>query len=165
MELDDRYVICIYLDSRVEMPKLNTSSISLQQKKVPSFSSEQRGSKFKSDEIIKNSDDEEDVLPPSNGNQEPESKRKHKNPSIRLLTAKASAAISNGALTRKRKRETPSATVVDSSDPLSDSPIHIEVAENATSARVNDSSGSESGSSAEDSYKKLSKAKENITMK
>lgn len=133
------------------MPTLNTSSISSQQNIVSSSSTNQRGSKFKSDEIIKDSDDDGDLLPPSNGNQEPESKRKHKDPSIGLLTAKDSVAIPNGALTRKRKRNTPSAAVIHSSDPLNDSPIYIEVAENATNARVGNSSGSGSGSGNEDS--------------
>lgn len=151
------------------MPTLNTSSTSSQQKTVPSSSPQQRGSKFKSDETIKDSDDEVDVLPPSNGNQKPESKRKHKDPSIRVLMAKASAAISNGARTRKRKRDTSSAAVIDASDPLSDSPIHTEVAENATSARVDNVSGIDNGSgnedSAEDSHNEPSKTKECMTKK
>lgn len=151
------------------MPRLNTASISSQQKTVSSSSPKQRGAKFKSDEIIKDSDNEGDVLPSSNGNQVFESKRKHKDPSIGSLTAKASSAISNGALVRKRKRDTPSAAVLDSSDRLSDSPIHIEVAENATSGRGDNSRGSESGSENEDSVEgsdnELSKTKENITKK
>lgn len=151
------------------MPTLNTSSISSQQKTVPSSSPQQRGSKFKSDEVIKDSDDEGDVLPPSNGNQKPESKRKHKDPSIKVLTAKASTSISNRTLTRKRKRDTSSAAVIDASDPLSDSPIHTEVAENTTSARLDNVSGIDSGSgnedSAEDSDNEPSKTKESITKK
>lgn len=130
------------------MPTLNISSIPSQQKTISSSSPQQQGSKFKSDEIIKDSDDEGDVLPPSNGNQKPESKRKHKDRSIRTLTAKASAAISTGPTTRKRKRDILSAAVIDSSDPLSDS----------------NSSGSESGSGNEDgvegSDNELSKTKE-----
>lgn len=127
------------------MPTLNISSIPSQQKTISSSSPQQQGSKFKSDDIIKDSD-EGDVLPPSKGNQKPESKRKHKDRSIRTLTAKASAAISTGPPTRKRKRDILSAAVID--DPLSDS----------------NNSGSESGSGNEDSVEgsdnELSKTKE-----
>lgn len=130
------------------MPTLNISSISSQQKTISSSSPQQLGSKYKSDEIVKDSDDEGDVLPPSNGNQNPESKRKHKDRSIRPLTAKASAAIPTGSLIRKRKRDILSTAVIDSSDSLSDS----------------NSSGSESGSGNEGSVKgsdnELLKAKE-----
>lgn len=98
------------------MPTLNVSPISSQQKTTSSSTPQQQGSKYKSDEIIKDSDDEGDVLPPSNGNQNSESKRKHKDRSIRTLTAKASAAISTGSLTRKRKRDILSTAVIDSSE-------------------------------------------------
>lgn len=127
------------------MPTLKTSSISSQQKTISSSSPQQQGSKFKSDEIIKDSDDERDVLPAINGNQKHESKRKHKDRSIRT---KASAVILTGPTTRKRKRDILSAAVIDSSDPLSDS----------------NSSGSESGSGNEDSVEgsenEISKTKE-----
>lgn len=130
------------------MPTLKTSSISSQQKTISSSSPQQQGSIFKSDEIIKDSDDERDVLPPINGNQKHEShesKRKHKDRSIRT---KASAVILTGPTTRKRKRDMLSAAVIDSSDPLSDS----------------NSSGSESGSGNEDSVEgsdnEISKTKE-----
>lgn len=124
------------------MPTLKTSPISSQQKKISSSSPQQQGSKFKSDEIIKDSDDERDVLPPINGNQKHESKRKHKDRSIRT---KASAVIFTGPTTRKRKRDILSAAVIDS---RSDS----------------NSSGSESGSGNEDSVEgsenEISKTKE-----
>lgn len=127
------------------MATLKTSSISSQQKTISSSSPPQQGSKFKSDEIIKDSDDERDVLPPINGNQKHESKRKHKDRSIRT---KASAVILTGPTTRKRKRDILSAAAIDSSDPLSDS----------------NSSGSESGSGNEDSVEgsenEISKTKE-----
>lgn len=127
------------------MPTLKTSSISSRQKTISSSSPRQQGSKFKSDEIIKDSDDERDVLPPINGNQKHESKRKHKDRSIRT---KASAVILTGPTTRKRKRDILSAALIDSSDPLSDS----------------NSSGSESGSGNEDSVEgsenEISKTKE-----
>lgn len=130
------------------MPTLNISSISSQQKTISSSSPQQQGSKYKSDEIIKDSDDDGDVLQPSDGNQNPESKRKHKDHSTKTLAAKASAAISTGSLIRKRKRDILSTAVIDSSDSLSDS----------------HGSGSEIGSGNEDSVKgsdnELSKAKE-----
>lgn len=146
------------------MPALNTPSISSQKKIFPSSSPKQRGPNYKSDEIVKDSDDEGEVLPPRNGKQESESKRRPKDPAIGLLTAKTSAAISNGAPTRKRKRDTPSAAMVDSSGSLSDSKIHKEVVKNA---QVEISSGSESRSgnedSAEGSDNELSKTKDVTT--
>lgn len=142
------------------MPALNTLSISSQKKISPSSSPKQRGPKYKSDEIVEDSDDEGE---PRNGKQESESKRKPKDASIGLLTARASAAISNGAPTRKRKRDTPGAATVDSSD----SQIHREIAENVKNAQVEISSGSESRSgnedSAEGSDNELSKTKEVTT--
>lgn len=141
------------------MPALNTLSISSQKKIFPSSSPKQRGPKYKSDEIVEDSDEGE----PRNGKQESESKRKPKDASIGLLTARASAAISNGAPTRKRKRDTPGAAMVDSSD----SQIHREIAENVKNAQVEISSGSESRSgnadSAEGSDNELSKTKEVTT--
>lgn len=130
------------------MHTLNVSSISSQQKIISSSAHQQQGSKFKSDEIIKDSDNDGDVLPPSDGNQNPESKRKHKDRSTKTLAAKASAVISTGSLIRKRKREILTTAVIDSSDSLSDS----------------NGSGSEIGSGNEDSVKgsdnELSKAKQ-----
>lgn len=149
------------------MPALNTPSISSQKKIFPSSSPKQRGPNYKSDEIVKDSDDKGEVPPPRNGKQESESKRKPKDPAVGLLTAKTSAAISNAASTRKRKRDTPSAVMVDSSDSLSDSKIHKEVAENVKNAQVEISSGSESRSgnedSAEGSDNELSKTKDVTT--
>lgn len=149
------------------MPALNTPSISSQKQIFPSSSTKQRRSNYKSDEIVKDSDDEGEVLPPRNGKQESKSKRKPKDPTIGLTTAKNSVAILNGAPTRKRKRDTLIAAMVDSRDSLSDSEIHKEVAENAKNAEVEISSESESRSGNEDSAEgsgdELSKTKDVIT--
>lgn len=152
------------------MPTLKISSIPSQQKTISSSSPQRQDSKFKSDEIIKDSDDEGDVLPPINGNQKPESKRKHKDRSIRT---KASAAISTGPTTRERKRDILSAAVIDSSNPaISTGTTTRKRKRDILSAAVIDSSdplsdsnisGSESGSGNEDSVEgsdKLSKTKE-----
>lgn len=152
------------------MPAINTPLISSQKKILPPSSPKQRGATYKSAEIVKDSDDEEGDVPPlRNGKQEPESKHKPENPSIGSLTAKTSAAISNGAPTRKRKRDTPSAAVADSSYSLSNSQIHKEAAENIKSAQAETSSGSESESgnenSPEGSDNELSKTKEVTTKK
>lgn len=140
------------------MPALNSLSISSREKIFPSSSPKQRGPKYKSDEIV-----EDDEGEPRNGKQESESKRKPKGPSIGLLTARTSVAIPNGAPTRKRKRDTPGAAMVDSSH----SQIHREIAENVENAQVEISSGSESRSgnedSAEGSDNELSKTKEVTT--
>lgn len=146
------------------MPAINTPFISSQKKISPPSSPKQRGATYKSAEIVKDSDDEEGDVPPlRNGKHKPE------NPSIGSLTAKTSAAISNGAPTRKRKRDTPSAAVADSSYSLSNSQIHKEAAENIKSAQAETSSGSESESgnenSPEGSDNELSKTKEVTTKK
>lgn len=149
------------------MPALNTPSTSSQKK--PSPSPKQRGAKYKSDEIVKDSDDEGEVVPQRNGKQESERKRKPENSSIGSLTAKASTAISNGAPTRKRKRDPPSVAMVDSSNALSDIQIYKKAADNAKSAQVEIISGSESGSENEDgvegSHNELRKTKEVTTKK
>lgn len=178
-----RHAIFFYLDNKLEMPTVKTPSISSQKKIVSSSSPMQQRPIFKSDEIIKDSDDEGKVLPPRNGKQKSESKGEPKDPSIKSMRAKTSPAISHGAPKRKRKRNTPSAA----SDSPSDSQINKEIAENVShskrevrrestsngrngrSARKEISSGRESGSGNEDgvesSDNEFSKINEIITKK